>query len=476
MALSLSDCEAVVTELAAALTGGWIQKIHQPRPMTVTCEIRVPSETFLLLICVEPQVARLHLSWQKDPHPPSPPSFCQFLRANLEGGRIEQIIQEPGDRVVYVTISAHGNQYILTIALTGHQANAYLLNDQRVILQSLRASRFQPGEHYVVPSGTQKPIPVTPRLFSVNHRFPVSFTIEHTFRQQEEDLARAAVVQKQKSQTQKALRQTQKKIVALQEAFTNAERYQGYARYGELLKGALGTMTKGQASVTVVDYYDPLLPELTLPLNPSKDPVENMKDYFRKYQKYIGTQQHLRPRLAEAKQQASHLQETLQALEKGEVQPNLDRQPSQRPKASHSPPQGTSLPRTSTATGYRQFVSFDGLLILVGKNAKENDHLTLKVAKPDDLWLHARGTAGSHVVVQLEKNTPVPQETLKDAATLALWYSDLRKSGKGEVIYTPRKFVKKSKGQKPGAVLVTREKSVWIACDADRLERLKDRS
>ena len=118
-------------------------------------------------------------------------------------------------------------------------------------------------------------------------------------------------------------------------------------------------------------------------------------------------------------------------------------------------------------------MSLDGVYILVGKTAKDNDALTFKVAGPEDVWLHARGTPGSHVVVRLEKGAQLPHETLRDAATLALWFSDLRKSGKGEVIYTLRKFVKKAKGQKAGTVTVSREKSVWIEVRDERLERLK---
>jgi hypothetical protein len=72
--------------------------------------------------------------------------------------------------------------------------------------------------------------------------------------------------------------------------------------------------------------------------------------------------------------------------------------------------------------------------------------------------------------------TKLPPETLKDAATLTLWFSDLRKSGKSEVIYTLRKFVKKGKGFKPGSVKVEREKSLWIESKEDRLKRLKGES
>ena len=125
---------------------------------------------------------------------------------------------------------------------------------------------------------------------------------------------------------------------------------------------------------------------------------------------------------------------------------------------------------------FRRFTSSDGLAIYVGRNARANDELTFGVAKSDDLWLHARGTPGSHVVVRLEKGADVPPETLRDAATLALLYSDLKKSGKGDIIYTRRKWVKKAKGQAPGAVTVSQEKSVFVALDKTRLAGLRERS
>ena len=125
---------------------------------------------------------------------------------------------------------------------------------------------------------------------------------------------------------------------------------------------------------------------------------------------------------------------------------------------------------------FRRFTSSDGLMIYVGKNARENDELTFGLAKSDDLWLHARGTPGSHVVVRLEKGVDVPPETLRDAATLALLYSDLKKSGKGDIIYTRRKWVKKAKGQALGAVIVTQEKSLHVSLEKKRLDALKARS
>jgi predicted ribosome quality control (RQC) complex YloA/Tae2 family protein len=121
-------------------------------------------------------------------------------------------------------------------------------------------------------------------------------------------------------------------------------------------------------------------------------------------------------------------------------------------------------------------MSADGLPIFVGRNAQENEELTFRLAKSDDLWLHARGAPGSHVVVRLAKGADPPPETLRDAATLALLYSDLKKSRKGEVIYTRRKWVKKAKGQAAGAVIVTQEKTMSVKLDTQRLAALKERS
>ena len=125
---------------------------------------------------------------------------------------------------------------------------------------------------------------------------------------------------------------------------------------------------------------------------------------------------------------------------------------------------------------FRRFISSDGLAIYVGRNARENDELTFGLAKSEDPWLHARGTPGSHVVVRLEKGTDPPPETIRDAATLALLYSYLKKSGKGDVIYTRRKWVRKAKGQAPGAVIVTQEKSLHVSLEKKRLDALKTRS
>ena len=505
MALSLSECESIVRELRKALVGGFVQKIHQPRDLTLTLDIRAQGQTSHLLVCVEPRFARLHLTSQKFENPPTPPPFCAFLRSHVEGGRIAEVSQEPGDRIVCITIAKAGQMSVLVIALTGNQANVHVLNEKKLVLRSLRDSRVKVGERYTPPTlkpvSSQEALPpsamdslvpqdeivitregkireplseaATQETGTFGEMFPVSSELETRYGQREEEEGRDTILEQQLAQVRKALKHAKRKIQALQEDFKKTERFREYARYGELLKSHLHEIKKGQETITIIDYYDPALPTLTLPLDPAKDGVWNMEDYFRKYHKYIGAQEHLQPRVNEAHKEVARLEGKLAQLEQGIVDP--EGLPRTKKKTDPSIPQGTraSKGRPAPAQGYRTYTSADGLPILVGKTAKDNDHLTLKVANPDDLWLHARGTPGSHVVVRLEKGATVPPETLKDAATLTLWFSDLRKSGKGEVIYTLRKFVKKAKGFKPGAVTVEREKSIWIELKEDRLQRLK---
>jgi predicted ribosome quality control (RQC) complex YloA/Tae2 family protein len=124
---------------------------------------------------------------------------------------------------------------------------------------------------------------------------------------------------------------------------------------------------------------------------------------------------------------------------------------------------------------YREFVSDGGVALLVGRGAADNDRLTLRVARPHDLWLHARGVTGAHVVVRLDKGQACPPEALVDAATLSAHFSDLRGEPVVDVLYTPRRFVRKPKGSAVGSVTLEREKVIAVRVEPGRLARLLDR-
>ena len=484
MSLNRIDLSTVLAEISPVLTDGWIQKIHQPHDFSLTFDVRSQGASVLVYICTEPKLTRLHFVSKKYSNPSTPPPFCQFLRSHLEGGRIQEITQQPEDRLLYMTVRKDETSYKLAIALWGNRANVLLLNKDDRLLRSLKESRVQIGERFIQPplrpsAPTQvaspwkaaireKPTQGEERFASL---YPLSAALEIFYEKREQENNQHTLHDQQLTHARKALKAAKGKLHGLREDLKKAERYREYGRYGELMKSSLHEMHRGQETATLTDYFDPALPTLTLPLDPAKDPVRNMEEYFRKHHKYLGAQEHLLPRIETQEQKVAKLEEHLTQIEQG----NMDSTSLSTPTKKHQPlptPRSTKI-KPAPAQGYRTYTSIDGLEIFVGKSAKDNDHLTFKISKPDDLWLHARGTPGSHVIVRLEKGQTIPHETLKDAATLTLWFSDLRKSGKGEVIYTLRKFVKKAKGQKPGAVHVTRDKALWIECKEERLERLK---
>lgn len=479
MALNATDIEQILAEIAPVLGTGRIQKIHQPSDRTLVFEIRVPGETHRLLISCEPETTRLHLSRLPLPNPPSPPPFCQFLRAHAQGARINGIQQLSNDRIVIIHLTAKDGPCAIVCELTGKTANVLVLDENQHVLRDLNQQRQIVGRAYQPPAsrtiGAEKGKASRFAITTGTGEFPVSGAIETHYHGKEAGLIQDHLKAARLRALRKIVKKEQRRIQAWRDDLAKTAKYRDYARYGELLKANLGSITKGMDCVTLVDYYDETMPEVTIPLDSTKSSQGNMDDYFRKHRKYLTADRELKPRIAQAECDLERLRQELTAIEQGTWTP-----PAPSPSAAGNVARPHFHKRRKSneqrRAPFRRFTSVDGLLIFVGRNARENDELTFGIAKSDDLWLHARGTPGSHVVVRLEKGNDPPPETLRDAATLALLYSDLKKSGKGDVIYTRRKWVKKAKGQAPGAVIVTQEKSLLVHLDKARLAALKSRT
>jgi predicted ribosome quality control (RQC) complex YloA/Tae2 family protein len=477
MALTATTIGKVLEEIEPVLRDGWIQKIFQPTARAIVLEIRVPGRTYRLLISCEPNATRLHMASRLPTNPSSPPNFCQFLRAHVQGAHIDKILQVPRDRIVEWRMTTKDGPRTLVCGLTGTSANLFVLDAARVVLRSLRQERGLIGQVYNPPAPRESLATEQDRaqIFKSTGAgdCPLSAAIEAHYHGQETSHSADAAKDARTRALKKTMKKESRRIEAWRSDLAKAERYRDYARYGELLKANFGSIRKGADRITVIDYFDANMPEMTIPLDNSKSAQGNMDDYFRKHRKFLIAERELRPRIEQAERDLDALRRELHTIEAGTwTPPTFPLAHTAMRRATG----GARKPHQQRPGPFRRFTSTDGLPIFVGRNARENDELTFGLAKSDDLWLHARDTPGSHVVVRIEKGKEPPPETVKDAATLALLYSDLKKSGKGEVIYTRRKWVKKAKGQAVGAVLVTQEQSLHVTLDHTRLAALKQRN
>lgn len=211
---------------------------------------------------------------------------------------------------------------------------------------------------------------------------------------------------------------------------------------------------------------------IRIALDPRKSPTELAQELFKKSKR-------LKRGLVVAPERLDAVEEELAALLRARKEIGDD---SPRELAAKLEALGvsTTAPREETRKRrqvgarlpYREFIAADASTVLVGRGAADNDRLTLRVARPHDLWLHARGVTGAHVVVRLAKGETCPPETLVDAATLAAHFSDLRGEPVVDVLYTPRRFVRKRKGSPVGSVTLGREKVIALRVEPDRLQRL----
>jgi predicted ribosome quality control (RQC) complex YloA/Tae2 family protein len=477
--LSSSELTDVLTEISPLLRGGWIQKIQQPTDRTVVLDVRVPGQTHRLLISCQPDLARLHITTHPPANPQTPPPFCQFLRAHFQGARIDDIRQIGNDRIVELQITGKEGAHAIVCQLTGYKANILVLDAERRVLRDLTRQHTLGGQVYTSPAQHSTAHKTAPSRFAgtVGGMIPVSEAIDAYYRKQEVTRVFDRMKEERLRVLKKRIKKDLRLLGAWRDDLSRATAYRGYARYGELIKANLSVITKGTDHIEMTDYFEESLPTITIPLDPTKSAQGNMDDYFRKHRKYLAAERELKPRIERAEQDLDRLRKELKEIEQGTWTV---------PAITPPPLSATTVVRAVTSKGhlatdqrrgpFRRFTSTDGLPIFVGRNARENDELTFSFAKSDDLWLHARGTPGSHVVVRMGKGIDPPPETLRDAAVLALLYSDLKKSGKGDVIYTRRKWVKKAKGQAPGAVVVTQDKSLHVSLDRKRLDALRIRA
>jgi len=253
------------------------------------------------------------------------------------------------------------------------------------------------------------------------------------------------------------------------------EKEMEYKAFGEILTANFPKLKKGMKEVEILDYrQDPPRPVL-IALDDSLEPAGNVQRYFKRYKKAKRGIEVAADRIRETEAEITYLESVLFQVEEAEDPEELEnirRELEEEKILPVSKKQKIAKEKREPAIPVRKLRSSEGLDIFCGKHNVGNDYLLRKIAKGNDLWFHAQGLPGSHVVLRIEGKQP-KFESILEAATIAAYYSGGRGSGRLAVDYTAVKNLRKPKGARPGMVTYFHQKTVFVEPDRKKVEKLQ---
>lgn len=273
---------------------------------------------------------------------------------------------------------------------------------------------------------------------------------------------------------QNNIERCEKKLALYADALNSGEQMEKCRLYGELLTANLHSLKSGTDTAAVDNYYADPVERIAIPLDRQLTPGENAQRYYKKYQKLKAARDMAIVQREQTLSELNYLEGQLDNLTKCTAENELSELIEELKDQGYiKRDKGGKKKMKLAASKPMHFVSSTGADIYVGKNNRQNDELTLRFASPNDIWMHAKNIPGSHVIVKgaSEQDTA----TMTEAALLAAYYSRARGSENVAVDYTPRKYVKKPAGAKPGMVIYTTNKTAYVTPSEEAVAGLKER-
>ncbi len=241
--------------------------------------------------------------------------------------------------------------------------------------------------------------------------------------------------------------------------------------FGDLLSANLYRIRKGDSAALVENFYEEECPQLSIPLQTNLTPSQNAQRYYTLYRKAATAREKLAEQIDQGEQELQYLESVFDVLNRAETEGDLlllreelSQQGYVKNRSARQKP-----PKQQPPMVYR---SEDGFMILVGRNNRQNDQLTMKQASKQDIWLHTQNIPGSHVI--LVTGGMEPSETaIRQAAVLAAYHSKARNSAQVPVDFCRVRFVKKPNGAKPGMVIFTNQQTLYVRPDGALCDALK---
>ena len=557
---------AIASELQQ-LSGARIDKIFQPNKNNIILGFYLDGVNYALNICIDPINYRIHLTTHPKKNPQVAPNFCMVLRKHLIGLHIKNIITDNLERIV--TIEFEGFDDIddiitkkLVIELMGKHCNIILLDEQNIIIDSIRHINSENSLRTIVPHTKYKYPPVTKYNFlecvsledftvkldnietfeklaesisnsyngisksfiinaskkleltdtsknsinklylyikkiinntdsfelnfetiynknniacnyflipenNINNQLILNFFIDDFYYKKETDEELKTYRNSVLKLILSTLKKYQTRLMNINDKLENCENMDKYKLYGELITANLYRIKEENiSSIELENYYDKNK-IISIPLDSKYTPSVNAKRYFKKYNKLKNALEIVTIQKRETEDEldyiesivyeletASSVEEVLSIFEeisenvifKDKVNINIQKK---NPKVKKS-----TLTKNKNVSFNPIKYTIEGYTLLIGRNNKENDYLTLKYAQKTDLWFHTKDIHGSHAILLVNNQTP-SNDILIKCAEIVAYHSKARNSSNVPVDVCQVKYVKKPKGSKPGMVIYT---------------------
>lgn len=442
MTVSSAELTGLLSEILGEAHGWHVKKIYQPDDASLVFSFNESKRR--LFVCAASGLGRIHLTSVHEKMDETPAPFAQQLRKHLSGERFFGFAKEKGERLFALLIG----QKQLWVRLFGQSGFLLCEGDGTVLGSAGFADAPRPGERFSPPPPAgfdEEPVHVEGSLCAaIEARYAEKGESARLERERRVIITAASA----------ELKKIKNLIAGLERDRVKLQGFAAYKGYGGLCRTYYHELKRGLSTITLTD---PSTGEaVTIPLSPELSPKENVEALYRKYKKYVTGMAKLEKALTAARGRQAFLEERIAAARSANTVEELGVSATKKPRKEKP------APKDSEGATFRKFVSADGYDMYVGRNDRQNDEL-VKMGKGNDLWFHIRDFPGSHVLVRMKKGEDIPRGTIEEAARLAVKFSSRAKDGKGTVVYTHVKYLKKPKGAAPGKVLVLREKTLSVS-------------
>ncbi|MCL2066129.1 MAG: NFACT family protein [Treponema sp.] len=459
MSLNWKEINLVLEELG--LEGSQIQNAVQSAYDVVILRLHKKGVTRQLLVSLTGGACRLHETFKAFPKSGKPLRFAEFLNSKIVNGWIEEARQLGDDRIVRLLVRRGGRQFRLYLRLWSNAANFIVTDENAYILDAMRRlpkkSEITGGVYAPESRENENTTARNYEVRDIPGEGSFNKKIDDFYSSQGGALSLEALREQARRNYEGSLARISAALERLKDKeaeFSDADKLK---EYGDVILSNLSLIKKG-------DLWLETQEKMRIKLDPLKSPSAQAGLYYEQYRKAKSGLADIRSEITSGEKEMADLESRYQKL-LAETNPLI------LAKLLKS----TRLIPTAVKEKKRPGISFrrGDWLIIVGRDAQENDELLRRHVKGNDLWLHARDFHGSYVFIKQRSGKTFPLEIMLDAGNLAIFYSKGRNSGEGDLFYTHVKYLRRAKDGPKGLVIPTQEKNLHIKLDQGRLRSLE---